>query len=40
MSGEKGLYEKYGFRYMGDYGTVYGNKEQLFVKDTSEVLNG
>ena len=40
MSSEKGLYEKYGFSCMGDYETVYGNKEQLFVKDTAEVING
>jgi predicted N-acetyltransferase YhbS len=31
MSGEKGLYEKYGFCYIGDYESVYGGKEQLFV---------
>ena len=31
MSGESGLYEKYGFTYMGDYETIYGNAEQLFV---------
>ena len=32
MSDERGLYERYGFRNMGDYDTIYGNKEQLFVR--------
>ena len=32
MSGEKGLYEKYGFVRMGEYDTIYGGREQLFVK--------
>ena len=31
MSGEKGLYEKYGFSYMGDFESIYGGKDQLFV---------
>ncbi|WP_303834128.1 GNAT family N-acetyltransferase [Ruminococcus flavefaciens] len=31
MSGEKGLYEKYGFVSMGDYETIYGETEQLLV---------
>ncbi len=31
MSGEKGLYEKYGFAYMGDYESIYGGTDQLFV---------
>ena len=31
MSGEHGLYEKYGFSYMGDYESIYGGLEQLFV---------
>lgn len=31
MSGEHGLYEKYGFTYTGDYETIYGDMEQLFV---------
>ncbi len=31
MSGEKGLYEKYGFEYMGDFESIYGGKERLFV---------
>lgn len=32
MSGEKGLYEKYGFVKIGECETVYGTTEQLFVK--------
>lgn len=32
MSGEIGLYEKYGFVKLGDYETIYGSKEQLFVQ--------
>lgn len=32
-SGEIGLYEKYGFIKLGDYETVYGNTEQLFVRN-------
>lgn len=31
MSGEHGLYEKYGFSCMGDYESIYGEKDQLFV---------
>lgn len=31
MSGEIGLYEKYGFIKMGDYETIYGTTDQLFV---------
>lgn len=31
MSGEIGLYEKYGFLKLGDYETVYGFIDQLFV---------
>lgn len=31
MSGEIGLYEKYGFVKLGDYETVYGSTDQLFV---------
>lgn len=34
MSGEIGLYEKYGFVKLGDYETIYGSIEQLFVKNT------
>ena len=30
MSGEQGLYEKYGFEKMGDYPTMYGATDQLF----------
>lgn len=32
MSGECGLYEKYGFRKIGGYETIYGTIDQLFVK--------
>ena len=38
MSGEKGLYEKYGFEKIGDFETVYNSVDQLFVKTTIEVL--
>ena len=44
LSGEKGLYEKYGFECLGDYSTVYGTMDQLFVtpltgiKRTDEVF--
>ncbi len=30
MSGEKGLYEKYGFEKIGDYETIFGTVDQLF----------
>ncbi len=30
VSGEQGLYEKYGFEKTGDYETIYGTAEQLF----------
>ena len=40
MSGEKGLYEKYGFSRMGEYETVYGGSEQLFVINVTEENNG
>lgn len=33
MSGEQGLYEKYGFEKIGDLETVYGDVDQLFKKD-------
>lgn len=33
MSGEQGLYEKYGFKKLGDYKTVYGTTDQLFSKE-------
>ncbi len=32
MSGEIGLYEKYGFVKIGDYETIYGSIDQLFVQ--------
>ena len=32
MSGEIGLYEKYGFVKLGNYETVYGSIDQLFVQ--------
>jgi ribosomal protein S18 acetylase RimI-like enzyme len=34
MSGEIGLYEKYGFTFLGMYDTIYGSVEQLFVRNT------
>ena len=34
MSGEIGFYEKYGFTKLGNYETVYGSIDQLFVKPT------
>ena len=33
MSGEQGLYEKYGFRKIGDFDTIYGTTDQLFEKE-------
>lgn len=33
MSGEIGLYERYGFIKIGDYKTIYGSIDQLFYKD-------
>jgi len=33
MSGEQGLYEKYGFEKIGDYKTIYGTTDQLFAKE-------
>lgn len=33
LSGEQSLYEKYGFRKIGDYETIYGTTDQLFVKE-------
>lgn len=35
MSGEVDLYEKFGFKKLGDYKTIYGSTDQLFVKSTS-----
>lgn len=32
ISGEAGLYEKYGFEKIGDVDTIYGSVEQLFQK--------
>ena len=32
MSGEHGLYEKYGFEKVGDFETIYNTVDQLFVK--------
>lgn len=32
MSGEKGLYEKYGFEKIGEYETIFGTVDQLFQK--------
>ena len=36
MSGERGLYEKYGFTPIGEYPTIYGTRDQLFEKPTDE----
>jgi len=33
MSGEIGLYEKYGFTFLGMYKTIYDSEDQLFVKE-------
>lgn len=33
MSGEIGLYEKYGFIKLGEYETIYNSVDQLFCKD-------
>lgn len=32
LSGEQGLYEKYGFEKKGDFQTIYGSVDQLFEK--------
>lgn len=37
MSGEIGLYEKYGFMKLGDYETIYGTIDQLFVKSVMDL---
>ena len=37
MSGEVGLYEKYGFVKIGECETVYGTAEQLFIKSTNDL---
>lgn len=34
MSGEQGLYEKYGFEKLGNYKTIYDSVEQLFIRTT------
>ncbi|MBQ3270814.1 MAG: GNAT family N-acetyltransferase [Clostridia bacterium] len=34
MSGERGLYEKYGFEKIGDFETIYGTTDQLFRRAT------
>ena len=34
MSGEKGLYEKFGFNAVGDFPTIYGTTERLYVQST------
>lgn len=36
LSGEIGLYEKFGFEKLGDYKTIYGAVDQLFVKTTEK----
>ena len=33
LSGEQGLYEKYGFVKIGDLETIYGGTDQLFYKE-------
>lgn len=37
MSGEIGLYEKYEFIKLGNYETIYGTVDQLFVQEIKEV---
>ena len=32
MSGEQGLYEKYGFEKAGEFETIYGTKDRMFRK--------
>ncbi|MPM95762.1 hypothetical protein SDC9_142917 [bioreactor metagenome] len=32
LSGEIGLYEKYGFEKIGDFDTIHGSVDQLFTK--------
>lgn len=34
MSGERGLYEKYGFEKIGDFETIYSTTDQLFRRPT------
>jgi len=38
MSGEQGLYEKYGFEKIGEYRTIYDSVDQLFKRSTGETL--
>lgn len=38
MSGEKGLYEKYGFIGLGEYPNVWGTADQLFYRETGGTL--
>jgi len=38
MSGEIGLYEKYGFEKLGDYETKYGSVDQLFARTTMSII--
>lgn len=38
MSGEIGLYEKYGFVKLGEYETIYGDVDQLFVMELEGVV--
>ncbi len=40
MSGEKGLYEKYGFRFLKELPTIYGGMDQLFVKELGQEGKG
>lgn len=35
MSGEKGLYEKFGFRKIGDFPTIFNTIDQLFERTVS-----
>lgn len=37
LSGEKGLYEKYGFAKIGDLKTLYGTVDSLFYKNLEEI---
>lgn len=38
MSGEIGLYEKYGLVKLGEYETIYGDTDQLFVMNIGQTL--
>lgn len=37
LSGERGLYEKYGFIKIGDYETIHNSVDRLFYKDVSVI---